>query len=259
MSSRVTADGVARISSGKKTLVCNALQQVVYSIKHVMTPEIVKTGYRRIGQYPVSFLTTMGRCKRQISARDMDHMEENLANMVDIFRTTGKVTEAQLDAALILSVNDEATNGRPKDDRPLHQQRSVIMNSEDCIAQYQAQLDRRMAEPARRAEAAVQRDARKIVREERLEEARLRKEVKEAEKLRRLNLTPAELKAENKVKRAANKLAKQAAAAGLVERLPHAEANPAINDDDESADEDNNLFNDDEIDDITGAARIAAI
>ena len=53
VSSRVTADGAARFSSGKKTLVCNALQQVVYSTKHVLTPEIVKNGYKRIGQHPV--------------------------------------------------------------------------------------------------------------------------------------------------------------------------------------------------------------
>lgn len=116
VSSRVTADGAARFSSEKKTLVCDALQQVVYSIKHVLTPEIVKNGYKRIGQHPVSFLTTMGRCKREISGRDIDHMHEMLPNMVEIFCTTGKVTEAQMDAANILSVNDEATNGRPKDD-----------------------------------------------------------------------------------------------------------------------------------------------
>ena len=199
----------------------------------------------------------MGRCKREISGRDMDHMQELLPNMVEIFRSTGKVTEAQMDAANILSVNDEATNGRPKDDRPLHQQRSVIMNSEDCIAQYQSQLARRLAEPARRGQQAELRDAARILREEKLEEARERREAKEAEKRRRLNLTPAGLKAENKAKRLANKMAKQAALLAQTEALLH--ANPVIPDDADSEEEENNLFDDDEIDDISGGPRHAIV
>jgi hypothetical protein len=94
----------------KKTLIYNALQQVVYSIKHVLTPKIVKTGYKRIGQFPVSFKTTIGRCTRQVSARDMDIMERALPDMVEIFRTTGKVNEAQMDAAGIFCVNGESSN-----------------------------------------------------------------------------------------------------------------------------------------------------
>jgi hypothetical protein len=75
-------------------------------------------------------------------------------------RTTGSyiLTEDQMDAANILSVNDEASNGRPKDDRPLHQQRSVIMNGADCIAQYRSYVNYRDAVPARRALAAEQRE-----------------------------------------------------------------------------------------------------
>jgi hypothetical protein len=45
-----------------------------------------------------------------------------------------------MDAANVLSVKDEASNGRPKDDRPLHQQRAVIMNGSDCIAQYRSTI-----------------------------------------------------------------------------------------------------------------------
>ena len=55
---RLTMKGVNRLTIGKRSLICNGLQQVVYSIQHVLTPEIVKQGYRRIGQFPVSFITT---------------------------------------------------------------------------------------------------------------------------------------------------------------------------------------------------------
>jgi hypothetical protein len=256
MLGRKTMDGEQRLSSGKRSLICNSLQQVVYSIQHVLTPEIVKAGYRRIGQFPVSFVTTMSRCTRLISGRDLDNMREQLAAMVEIFRTTGILTEDQMHAANILSVNDEASNGRPKDDRPLHQQRSVIMNGADCIAQYRSYVNYRDAEPARRALAAEQREAARIARERKAEEIRGRKEVKDAEKLRRANLTPAELKEENKLKRAQAKAAKLAAA--VQNQLQPDELEPPV-DDIDSEDEGDNLFAEHEIDDISANARSAVL
>jgi hypothetical protein len=40
ISDRKDADGQGRFTSAKEGLICNALQQVVYSIKHVFTPDI---------------------------------------------------------------------------------------------------------------------------------------------------------------------------------------------------------------------------
>ena len=249
LSRRVDADGQQRVTSAKKGLICNALQQVLYSIKHVLTPEIVKQGYKHIGQYPVSFRTTIGRCTRQVTARDMDVMERQLPAIVEIFRTTGKVTEAQMDAAGIFSVNSESTNSKPKDERAMHQQRSVIMNSDDCIAQYRAHVEHRAAEPARRALALEQREAAKLVRERKAEEVRARKELKDIEKQRRANLTREEVRAEAKAKRLANKLAKQALSNQQVVE-PIEQADDDVDDADDFPCDD--LFNDDEIDDNSG-------
>jgi hypothetical protein len=157
-----------------------------------------------------------------------------------------------MDAANILSVNDEASNGRPKDDRPLHQQRAVIMNGSDCIAQYRSYINYRDGEPARRALAAEAREEARLVRERKAEEVRGRKEVKDAEKLRRANLTPAEVKAENKLKRAATKAAKLAAS--MQELLQQQLSAPELVDID-SEDEGDNLFADHEIEDISANAR----
>ena len=145
---------------------------MLYSIKHVLTPEIVKQGYKRIGQYPVSFRITIGQCTRQVTARDMDVMERQLPVMVEIFRRTGKVAEAQMDEADIPSVNSESTNSKPKDERAMHQQRSEVMNSDDCFVQYRAHVEHRAAEPARRALALEQREVAKVVRERKAEEVR---------------------------------------------------------------------------------------
>lgn len=248
ISSRVEADGQMRFTSAKKILIVNALQQAVYSIKHVLTPEIVKQGYKRIGQFPVNFRASIGRCTRQVTARDMNVMEQALPAMVEIFRTTGKVTEAQMDAVGIPSVDAESTNSKPKDERALHQRRSVIMNSVDCIAQYRAQVDRRAAEPARRALLIEQREAAREVRQRKADEARGRKDLKDAEKQRRANLTPQELKDEDKAKRLARKLAKLGAIQPIFE--PVAPFPDAIDYDDDDIPGDN-LFNDDEIDDIS--------
>ena len=252
---RVDQDGNPRLTSAKKTLVCNSLQQVVYSIKHVLTPEIVKTGYKRIGQYPLSFLTTMGRCTRPISARDMATMQEAIPDMVAIFRATGNLTEEQMDAAGILSVNDEASNARPKDDRPLHQQRSVIMNADDCVAKYRSYQNYKAAEPERRATAMQQRQAAKEIREKKADEIKARKDIKEAEKLRRSNLTPEERRAEDKIKRAANKEAKRVAAAqNEVQELPENDPDGVIDSDD-----DDNLFDEQEIAEISSFLPVANI
>lgn len=249
---RLNVDGEHRLTSARRTLICNSLQQVVYSIQHVLTPEIVKAGYRRIGQFPVSFSMTMSRCTRVISWKDMEHMREKLSAMVAIFRSTGVLTESQMDEAGIVSVNDEASNGRPKDDRPLHQQRSVIMNGDDCIAQYRSYINNRDAEPARRALAAEAREAARLVREQKAEGVRERRDLKDTEKARRLLLTPAELKDENRMRRQANKIAKLAAR--HAEIIPQGAIDDALSDD-----ERDNLFAEHEIDDISSNVRLASV
>ena len=84
----------------------------------------------------------------------------------------------------------------------------------------------------------------------------MRREVKDVEKLRRANLTPAELKEENKLKRAATKAAKLAA---RVENLLHQAEVAPPDDDIDSEDEGDNLFADNEIDDISANARLAVV
>jgi hypothetical protein len=80
--------------------------------------------------------------------------------------------------------------------------------------------------------------------------------VKDAEKLRHANLTPAELKEENKLKRAQAKAAKLAAA--VQNQLQPDEVEPPV-DDIDSEDEADNLFAEHEIDYISANARSAVV
>lgn len=130
------------------------------------------------------------------------------------------------------------------------------MNGEDCIAQYRSYVNYRDGGRARRALAAEAREAARIVRELKAAEVRGGEEVKDAEKLRRANLTPAELKEENKLRSAATKVAKLAARVQeLLQQQPPA---PALVDID-SKNEEDDLFADHEIDDISANARQAIV
>lgn len=126
------------------------------------------------------------------------------------------------------------------------------MNSVDCIAQYRAYVDNRDAEPARRELAAQQREAARILREAKAQEVSARKAVKETEKVRRANRTPAEKKEEEKIKRAATKAAKQAAnAQNVAELVPPGDV--------ESDDDVDNLFDEHEINDISSNTRSVVV
>lgn len=96
--------------------------------------DIVKAGYRTIGQWPISFTAAMSGCTYRLSAGESDIMKEKQGDLVTIFRTNGILTEADMDAAGIASVNN--TTSTPKDERALHKQRAVIMNSAECVRCY---------------------------------------------------------------------------------------------------------------------------
>ena len=57
---------------------------------------------------------------------------ETLAN---IFRERGVLTEADMDEFNIIDMSED-TRRTPKDERVLHQQRAVLMNSAECTRQY---------------------------------------------------------------------------------------------------------------------------
>jgi hypothetical protein len=138
-----------RFASNKKGVIIKSLLKVVEAIRDTLTSSIVKTGYRVTGQWPIDFTSAMNQCSAvsQLSAAAYIHMRDKVETLAGIFRERGVLTEADMDEHGIVDLTDD-TRKTPKDQRVLHQQRAVLMNSEECIRQfkeYQARLEARKA------------------------------------------------------------------------------------------------------------------
>ena len=160
-------------------------------------------------------------------------MTANFDEAVSIFRQRGEITEAEIDALEIPSVQELQRNKTPKDQRLLHQQRAVIMNSADCIAKYRNYHVNKEIAAAQKVLARQEKEAARDA----------AREAKQAEKDRFANLSKEEKTAERRAKKLANAAAKAALASSS------GQGAAAINDPDADADDDNelDLFRDDEI------------
>lgn len=139
-----------RFASGKKWVIIKSLLKVVEAIRDTLTSEIVKTGYRVTGQWPINFTLAMNQCSavKTISHAAYRNMQDKVETLARIFRERGVLTEADMDEHGIVDLSED-TRKTPKDQRVLHQQRAVLMNSEECILQYreyQSRLEARKAE-----------------------------------------------------------------------------------------------------------------
>lgn len=220
-------------SSAMKSKVIESLQKIVKTIRSVMTAEMVIAGYERTGQFPVDFAKAMQQSTYTYSVKEWATITGAVDRAVAIYRLRGELTEAEMDALEIPSVKDAQADKRPKDERMLHQQRAVIMNSADCIAKYKNHY-------AKRELAVVERVAARETREIAQEKAKEIREQQRVEKEIFDNLSPAEKTAVRRAKRSANAAAKAAAALAAGLELPVA----AADDDD---DDDLDIFADEEI------------
>ena len=123
-------------SSAMKSKIIESLQKIVKTIRSVMTAEKVIAGYERTGQFPVDFAKAMHQSTYTYNVKEWDTITGAVDRATAIFRLRGELTEAEMDALEIPSVKDTQADKRPMDERMLHQQRAVIMNSADCIAKY---------------------------------------------------------------------------------------------------------------------------
>jgi hypothetical protein len=123
-------------SSAMRSKIIESLQKIVKTIRSVMTAEMVIAGYERTGQFPVDFAKAMRQSTYTYNVKEWATITGAVDCAVVIYRQRGELTEAEMDALEIPSVKKAQVDKRPKDERMLHQQRAVIMNSADCIAKY---------------------------------------------------------------------------------------------------------------------------
>lgn len=116
---------------------------IVYVLKDTLTVSRIKDGYRKTGQYPIDFDKAMKKCTREITAEDLQHMKNSLSKLVEAYRARGEVTEEEFDQLGIIDVYQN--QGKPKDERVLHQQRAVVMNKNVCLTKYREYQERKMA------------------------------------------------------------------------------------------------------------------
>jgi hypothetical protein len=197
------------ISSVNQTKIIVGLQKINYCMNKVLNKKIIVDGYVRTGQNaPIGFDATgeptmskfyaqMSLCKSNISVPEMKILLDSFPQMVQLMRQKGTVTESEMDALNIPSVNHLDLDRKPKDQRALHKQRAVIMNKDDCINSYKTYQIRKQ-----------QKNQNTKARKGKKDEIQLSKQ---AEKLRRASLTPLQKKVEDNAKRNAKNAAKRAA------------------------------------------------
>jgi hypothetical protein len=128
--------GNRNYNSEKKGLICDALLLVIYSIKETLTLSMVRHGYERCGQYPIDFDKQMRLCSgiKDVSENEYKNMVKEWPDMVKKFKEAGELTEDVMNTAKIYKVPN--AKGKPKHTKVLHQQRAVLMNSQECISRF---------------------------------------------------------------------------------------------------------------------------
>ena len=151
-------DGTQGITNENSKKIIDGLLQIVYTVKSTLTSQVIQDGYIETGQYPLSFERAMSKCTYTFSSSQLAEMKASLPDAVVMFQAKGELTEIDMDELGILDIYaSREKKPKAKDQRVLHQQRSVLMNKEETIAKYkiyktakQLELDSKLAKAAER-------------------------------------------------------------------------------------------------------------
>ena len=126
--------GREAFSSEKRSKLVDAMMRIAYAIKATVKPEIMRSGFELTGQYPLDVRRALAQTQPPISKTEADHITAQMPVLVEHFRARGKLTEAEMDAVGIPKAH--STNAKPKDERPLQNQRAALINADETVAQY---------------------------------------------------------------------------------------------------------------------------
>ena len=133
----------------RRTLVCNHILRIIASYQRVVTSTMIKKSFMKSGQLipPGSahqdFLDSkLALCSTKLTATQGEAIRAGFPALVALAKLKGKLTEAEMDAAGIPKHQPGKVlidkRAKPKDQRPLHNQRTAVVNLEPVLAQFNA-------------------------------------------------------------------------------------------------------------------------
>jgi transposase-like protein len=119
------------LTKAKRDHIVDSACRLTTACQRTCNVSIIKHGFAKTGQYVdgngFNFDIKMSCCTSEIPPTELDNMRNRFSELTDVFHQQGFITEAQLDSAGIISVED--SRAKPKDERSPHQQRAMILNT----------------------------------------------------------------------------------------------------------------------------------
>jgi hypothetical protein len=124
------------ITPEKRSFLSKALVKITRSLAKVVNPQIVMHGFERIGVYPLNHKTCISNCDKttleSIDADTIDHIISKIPELSKHFLDEvdgGRVTEAQMDAAGIPTIDNDDRRTTAKDERTQSKERAVLVSN----------------------------------------------------------------------------------------------------------------------------------
>ena len=123
------------VPPGQKNKVVFGCQAVVAAIQKTILPEFIQRGFEDCGQFPPDLRRIMKQSYAEITPTQLKAMDESTAVDEAFFLEHGYLTEEQMDRSGLPVV--DANRGVPRDQGPLHHQRSVLLTSNETLSRHQ--------------------------------------------------------------------------------------------------------------------------
>ena len=133
----------------RRGMVSKMILRIVAAHQRVVTSSMIQHSFIKSGQVLppgsifIDFLDSkLALCSTQLTLPDSVAIREAFPSLVELARKNGKVTEDDMDKAVVpkhrpgIELTDKRV--KPKDQRALHQQRTVVVNHQDVLAQLAA-------------------------------------------------------------------------------------------------------------------------
>ena len=129
----------AHLKSSVRDLTVDAICRIVVSSQRAMTPDTVRHGFAKTGQYlhnGFDFDTKIRNCTFKLTDSQVRTMREEFPGLTNTMKKQGYVTEQQLDHCNIPSIVETGRKRKPKDERVPNQQRAMLVNIPANLARF---------------------------------------------------------------------------------------------------------------------------